>query len=57
MPYLLRILKYDSENGQRSNLVFTLPNIEKVLSVSEIFAMEMKLNQLPNLRFHIEETE
>lgn len=53
MKFLLRIIKINAIGG-RDIMDIPLPKIDEILTPREIIDMEMKLNEIAHLRFHIE---
>lgn len=56
LKYTIRIIK-PNRIGGREIVDIPLPRITEVLTTEEIFQMEMKLNEILHLRFHIESRE
>ena len=40
--------------GNKETVEIPLPKLGEVLSPQDVFLMEMKLNEIPNMRFHVE---
>ena len=57
MKYILRIIKVNAIGG-RDIIEIPLPNIDDLLTPSEMLDMEIRLNSgVTNLRFHLETRE
>lgn len=59
MTYVLKILRPGTAKSayQHEKIEIPLPGLETFLTPEEVFQMEFKLNELLQLRFHIEEKE
>lgn len=56
IKYTIRIIRRNAL-GNHESIEIPLPRLGEILTPSDVFIMEYKLNEIPHMRFHIESRE